>query len=444
MSASPPGPSLRRELSLLPLTAVVFFNVSGGPYGIEDAVPSFGPGLILLLLLITPLVWSLPVALVMAELSSALPEEGGYVTWVKRAFGPFWAFQVGWSSWVGSFVDVALYPVLFVDYLGRWLPSPAPLARWSLVLAFVWGLTLLNVRGVRLAGWSAVVLGVLAISPVIGLAAVGLGRLGGLSIPIAVGEKGVGEGLGVGLSVMMWNFSGWDNPTTCLGETKTPRSTYRLALWLSLPLVVLSYLIPVAVGLGAEPQLEWKAGSLSEVGARVGGPWLAGWITLAAILSAAGLFLSNLLTNSRLPFVLGQDRLLPGSLALLHSRHATPWVAIVVSSGVYSVLALLPFTKLVVLDVWLYSLALVVELAAFLAIRLREPTLPRPWRVPGGLPAALLVVALPSLLALLALVTSGLTNTVAGVAAALTGPLAYTVFARSGRAGSLTAAEGKS
>ncbi len=248
----------------------------------------------------------------------------------------------------------------------------------------------------------------------------------------------------MGLSVMMWNFSGWDNPTTCLGETKTPHSTYRLALWLSLPLVVLSYLIPVAVGLGAEPQLEWKAGSLSEVGARAGGPWLAGWITLAAILSAAGLFLSNLLTNSRLPFVLGQDRLLPGWLALLHSRHATPWVAIVVSSGVYSVLALLPFTRLVVLDVWLYSLALVIELAAFLAIRLREPALPRPWRVPGGLTAALPVVALPSLLALLALVTSGLTNTVAGVAAALTGPLAYTLFARSGRAGSWTAAEGKS
>ncbi len=178
MSANPPGPPLRRELSLLPLTAVVFFNVSGGPYGIEDAVPSFGPGLILLLLLITPLVWSLPVALAMAELSSALPEEGGYVTWVKRAFGPFWAFQVGWWSWVGSFVDVALYPVLFVAYLGRWLPNPAPLARWSLVLAFVWGLTLLNVRGVRLAGWSAGILGVLAISPVIGLAAVGLGRLG--------------------------------------------------------------------------------------------------------------------------------------------------------------------------------------------------------------------------------------------------------------------------
>ena len=157
MSTSPPAPSLRRELSLLPLAAVIFFNVSGGPYGIEDAVPSFGRGLTLLLLLLTPLVWSLPVALAMAELSSALPDEGGYVVWVKRAFGPFWAFQVGWWSWVGGFVDVALYPVLFVDYLSRWLPDLGVGVRWSVALAFIWGLTLLNVRGVRLVDRKSVV-----------------------------------------------------------------------------------------------------------------------------------------------------------------------------------------------------------------------------------------------------------------------------------------------
>jgi amino acid transporter len=176
----------------------------------------------------------------------------------------------------------------------------------------------------------------------------------------------------------------------------------------------------------------------------VDGPWLSGWITFAALLSAAGLFLSNLLTNSRLPFVLSQDHLLPRALAVLHPRYATPWVAILASSGVYSLLALLPFTKLVVLDVWLYSLALLVQMAAFLAIRLREPALPRPWRIPGGLPIALLVVAVPSLLALLAIATSGLATMLAGLAAALTGPLAYAVFARLGRGKSLMTAQDKS
>ena len=310
-----------------------------------------------------------------------------------------------------------------------WLPAGKQEKRW-VILAFVWTLTVLNIRGVRLVGWSAVVLGCVAVSPVIGLGVWGIEKLGALPrLPFTVEGKSLVEGLGVGLAVMMWNYSGWDNPSTCLGETRAPESTYRRALWLSLPLVVVAYLIPVAVGLGAAPEPEiWKSGALPEIGARVGGPWLAGWVTLAALLSAAGLFLSNLLTNSRLPFVLGQDRLLPRSLSLLHRRYATPWVAIVISSVAYSVLALLPFTDLVVLDVWLYSLALVVELGAFLAIRVREPSLTRPWRVPGGLTGAGLVVGLPSALALLAIATSGLTNTLVGLGAALTGPLAYVAF----------------
>ncbi len=435
------GPSLKRELSLIPLTAVIFFSVSGGPYGIEDAIPSFGPGLTLLLLILTPVLWSLPVAAVMAELSSALPEEGGYVTWVGRAFGPFWAFQVGWWSLIGSLVDMALYPVLFVDYLGRWLPSPGPLTRWSVALAFIWGLTLLNIRGARLVGWSAVLLGVLALSPVVGMFVLGIGRVGELaSLPLALGGKGLTEALGVGLAVMMWNYSGWGNPTTCLGETRAPESTYRRALWLSFPLVILAYLLPVAVGLGADPRPEsWRSGSLSEIGARVSGPWLAGWITIAALLSTAGLFLSNLLANSRLPFVLGRDHLLPRWLGLLHPRYATPWVAIVSSSVLYSAMALLPFRKLVVLDIWLYSLALIVQLAAFLALRVREPTLPRPWRVPGRLPGALLVAALPGLLALLAMVTSGFATAVGGLIAALSGPVAYVAFAELSRGSTLPA-----
>ncbi|MEK7365021.1 MAG: amino acid permease, partial [candidate division NC10 bacterium] len=148
MTAGGPAASLRRELGLLPIAAVIFFNVSGGPYGIEDAVSSFGPGLALLLLILTPLVWSLPVTLVMAELSSSLPDEGGYVTWVRRAFGPFWAFQVGWWSWVDSFIDIAVYPALFTQYLSHWLPGMTPLARWLIALAFIWILTGLNIRGV--------------------------------------------------------------------------------------------------------------------------------------------------------------------------------------------------------------------------------------------------------------------------------------------------------
>lgn len=386
----------------------------------------------LLLLVLTPLVWSLPVALFSAELGSALPDEGGYVHWVQRAFGPFWGFQVGWWSWIGSFVDIAVYPVLFADYLKFWIGDTGPLFRWTIAMAFIWSLTYLNIRGVRIVGWGAVLLGIAAIAPVALMVLIGAGRVQAPPwLPFAAESGGSIEALGLGLAVMMWNYSGWDNPSTCLGETRAPERNYRRALWWSLPLISLVYVVPVGIGLSAVGEWkQWTSGHLPAVGAAIGGPWLAGWLTLGALFAAAGQFLSVLLTNSRLPFVLAWWGQLPRAVAALHPRYGTPWVAIVLSSGIYSLLVFFSFKELIVLDVWLYSLALLVELAAFVALRLREPGLPRPWSVPGGLPGAIVVATLPSGCALLAMATAGVTNTVVGLAAALTGVLLYPFFRR--------------
>jgi amino acid transporter len=194
-------PALRRDLGLLSLAAIVFFNVSGGPYGIEDAVSSFGPGLTLLLLVLTPLLWSLPVSLAMAELAAAMPDEGGYVTWVRRAFGPFWSFQVGWWSWVDSFVDVAVYPALFVEYLKFWYPDMAPLERWLLAVMFIAVLTVLNVLGVRPTGQAAVVLLVVALLPIALLVVVGIATATQVPWrPLLAEGQTVGASLGVGLA----------------------------------------------------------------------------------------------------------------------------------------------------------------------------------------------------------------------------------------------------
>lgn len=424
--------TLPRDLGALSLAAILFFNVSGGPYGIEDAVSSFGPGLALLLLIVTPLVWSLPVTLVMAELASAVPDEGGYVTWVRRAFGPFWAFQVGWWSWVDSFVDMAAYPALFAEYFTYWLPGMTPFTRWLIALAFIWILTGLNVRGVRIVGWGAVTLGVLALAPVAGMALVGATRLERVPWEPFMAEGGsLVKGLGLGLAVMMWNYSGWDTPTTVLAETRNPERAFRGALAWTLPMISLSYLLPVGVGLAAAGRWQdWRTGALPRVGADIGGAWLGSGIALGAALSTAGLFLGLLLTNSRLPFVLARANQMPGVLARVHARYGTPWVAVVCSSVIYSALAGFRFEELIVLNIWLYSLTLLVELAAFLALRTQEPELPRPWRVPGRRAGALLAVVLPSGCALLAMATAGLFNTLVALAATLTGPLAYLWLSR--------------
>ena len=427
---------VRRELGFLPLVAVLFFNVSGGPYGIEDAVSSFGPGLTLLLLVVTPLVWSLPVSLAMAELSSALPEEGGYVAWVRRAFGPFWGFQAGWWSWINSFVDVAVYPALFADYLRHWWPGMSSIERWLLALAFVWILTGLNLAGVRVTGWSAVALGAGALAPVAVFTIVAGAQARQVPwLTLAAGGQGLASGLGLGVAVMMWNYSGWDTPTTVLGETRDAGRACRRALWLAIPLITLAYLLPVGAALAAVPDWgQWKTGHLPVVAAQVGGPWLAALVLTGALVAAAGLFLSLLLTNSRLPFVLARGGQLPAQLARVHPRLGTPWAAVVVSSACYSVCAFWSFKELIVLNIWLYSLALLLELAAFVALRLREPDLWRPWRVGGGAAGLWTTAALPAACCLLAMATAGWLDTAVGAAAALTGPAAYLAWRDRGSA----------
>src|SRR3954449_11045319 len=135
---------LRRSLTTLPLVFILYFSTSGGAFTTETLVREVGPGLALLILLIVPLIYSIPEVLIVGELASMLPLEGGYYRWVQRAFGPFWAFQNGWLTWMYSLVDMAIYPKLFVTYLAYFKPTLSPLAVWVVGLVVIWGATALN------------------------------------------------------------------------------------------------------------------------------------------------------------------------------------------------------------------------------------------------------------------------------------------------------------
>ena len=395
-------------------------------------VPALGPGMTLVLLILTPILWSAPVALVMAELASAMPDEGGYVTWTRQAFGPYWAFQVGWWSWIDSFVDVAVYPALFVEYLRFWMPEMAPLERWLLIVAFIVVLTGLNLSGVRPTGHAAVALAIVSLAPVGALTVAALvGPHVSPWTPLAPAGQGL-TSLGLGLAVVMWNYSGWDTPSTVLGEARSPERAFRSATFLALPLLTAAYVLPMGAALasGALPWSQWTTGVLPTIARSVGGDWLGHAVAAGAVLSTAGLFMSLLLTNSRLPYVMARDQMMPRWLGVVDPRFGTPWRAIVVSAMLYAGFAVFSFKELIVLNVWLYSLSLLVELAAFVRLRVVAPEMPRPWRVPGGLAVAVAVVACPVLFCLGAMATAGFTNTIAGVVAAVTGPLVYRVLGR--------------
>src|SRR5499427_708277 len=155
-----------RKLTVLSLAAATYFMVSGGPYGVEELVQDAGYKLAIVILFLTPLIWSLPTGLMVGELAAALPAEGGFYVWVRRAMGPFWGFQEAWLSLVASIFDMALYPTVFVLYLGRLWPVLTQGNRGLLVKAGMISVCLLwNLFGAKAVGNGSVLLGVLLLSP---------------------------------------------------------------------------------------------------------------------------------------------------------------------------------------------------------------------------------------------------------------------------------------
>ena len=413
-----PAALKRRQLGLLSLVMVTFFIVSGGPFGLEELVSASGPGVALLLLIVTPIIWAVPTALAVAELSSMMPVEGGYYAWVKRALGPFWGFQEGWWSWLQSFVDMAIYPVLFASYLSALLERLGleglggdPIARWLPALGVIWVFTLLNVFGARPIGLSSILFGVIVLAPFGVMSYLGLTQLAGAERvpwePFAPPDQPLLNAFGLGLFIVMWNYSGWDSPSTVGEEIERPARAIPLTLLITVPLITLVYLLPVLAGLVGTPDwTAWEEGSLPEIAAALGGDGLGVWVAVVGVVSAAALFSGNLLSVSRLPFVMAADGYLPDAVARVSARYGTPVVSIVLCSLIYSFFSYQTFAWLVVVDVILYAASILLELAALVVLRIQRPDAQRPFRVPFGWAGIAFVTIPPVLMLVLAIVAS--------------------------------------
>jgi len=391
---------IQRSLGIFGLVFILYFTTSGGPFTTETLVSQVGPGLALLLLVAIPLVWSLPEALIVAELASMMPEEGGYYRWVQRAFGNFWAFQNGWITWMYSLVDMALYPIVFNQYLRFFFPALAGTTKWLVALAVIWGATAINLRGVVRVGWASIVAGMFIVATFLGLALASLPHVTHTPwLPfVAPGERPM-SGLAVGLSIALWNYIGWDNASTVQGEVKDASRTYPRALAFALPLVTLGYLIPLVATLAASDWRAWTEGGWPQIAIMSTGaigPTLAVLISVAGMASQLSLFNALLLAYSRIPFVLASDGLLPTALAKTDAR-GTPRNAVLAAAVVYSVFVLIPFGQLLIADVLLYSFALMLEFGALIALRKREPNLRGAFRIATGRGGVIALAAMPLL-----------------------------------------------
>lgn len=391
-----------RKLTLLPLIAATYFMVAGGPYGLEDLIGKAGYRATLVILLLTPLLWSIPTALMVSELTAALPCEGGFYVWVRRGLGRFWGFQESWLTLTGSVFEMALYPTLFVAYLSRFAPQYASGYRAvGLELALIGFCVGWNILGARAVGEGSIWLNALLFSPFLAIIFIGATRKPPVTALVPVRHMD----LAGGIVIAMWNYMGWDNLSTIADEVDQPQTTYPLAMFGSVTLVIASYLFPVmAVAAARLDPGTWTTGSWVDAGQALGGSILALAVTAAGMIGALGSFGSLMLSFTRLPAVMAADGFLPRAFTRHHPKTGAPWVAIVGCAVAWAACLPLGFFRLLILDVLLTGSSILLEFGALIALRIREPNLPRPYRIPGGILATIAITVPPSALLVLSLV----------------------------------------
>jgi amino acid transporter len=261
---------LKRELTLLPLFGFIYFTVCGGSFGTEQMASYSGPGLMFVLFILTPIMFSIPNMLMVREMQSMMPVEGGYYHWLKKAFGPFVGFMGGWMNWVVSWVDVTIYPVLAASYLAFFIPAlrdgatiggvevPAWVLSWIVALVIIWGISYLNMRGARLSGLTTDWMGIVMMIPLVIMSVIGIAAWikGGqtISLPFLASGEDVSipslmPALSTGLYIAMWNFMGWELATAAGDEIVNPKKTYPLAMLLVLIATLATYSIPAVAGM---------------------------------------------------------------------------------------------------------------------------------------------------------------------------------------------------
>jgi amino acid transporter len=444
LSTAPKSSPLRKA-SLFYLVFVMFSYTTGGPFGLEDMVTTSGPGLTLIYLLVLPFFWCIPVSLVSAELTTAMPVEGGFYRWTRAAFGDFWGFLAGWWNWSASFLLGGVYAVLFTDYLFYYFPSLTGWKHYLVSLALIAVITWINVRGIQMVGQVATALEIFIFLPVMAMVVIGLAHWRhNPFLPFVPPHQPPFKVFGVGLALGLWLYSGYEQLSTVAEEVENPQRSYPRALALVVPLSIATYFLPTLAGLVANGDWQkWHTGYFSDAAQQIGGmlgqgwlgtswlgtSWLGTWMTLAAMVGNVALLNSTVLTTTRMPFAMAEDGYLPAALTRKHSRYGTPWLAIVISAVIYAILAQHKLTQLISIYIWLRSATTVLTVLSAWKLRRTRPEMPRAFVIPGGRLGLLYVVAAPVVMALVALLGSDRFGMIGGAVAIALGPVVYAIVA---------------
>src|SRR2546421_8890921 len=421
-----------RKAALLPFVFVMYAYATGGPFGLEDMVTTSGPGLTLLYHLFIPFFWCIPVSLVAAELTTAIPVEGGFYRWVRAAFGHFWGFQAGWWNWSASFLLGGTYGVLTADYLTLFFPELVGWKHYAIAVAVIALIGYINVRGIQMVGAVATVLEISILLPIVALGAIAATKWHYNPFsPLVSPHVPPFQVFGVGLALGLWLYSGYEQVSSVAEEVENPQRSYPITLAVVIPLSIATYFLPTMFSLARLGDWEkWPTGYSSDAAQLIGGPWLGLAITIAALITNLSLLNATVLTSTRMPSTMAEDGYLPAAFSTRHPRYGTPWIAIIASSMIYALLAQKTMVQLLTVYVWLRIGVTVLTVLASWQLRKTQPDLERPFRIPWGRAGLLYVIVAPLVMSVVALVGSDPFARKWGPLPVLLGPVMYFVLRR--------------
>jgi amino acid transporter len=383
----------------------VFYTVSGGPFGMEETIRSSGAFYSIVGFAIFPLIWSVPEALVTAELGSTFPEASGTVAWVEEAYGPFWGWLQGCLTWVSGVTDNAIYPVLFLDYALQMIQVSDeddlhPVVRFLILASTCLVLTYLNYRGLDVVGDMSVTICILSMSPFIVFCLIGMFKVDPkrwLEMPdpavASFDEANVNgwmSAVSLGgilwrpyLNNLFWNLNSFDSAACFAGEIANPGKAFPRAMFGGVILVMISYLLPLLIALGATTasQKDWVDGYLVNVVSEAAGPWLGAWVVFAAGISNLAMFMSEMSSDAFQILGLAERGYLPKCFAR-RSEYGTPTWGLVIGALVIMAMSVTDLSSLIEMLNFNYSISLVLEYCAFIQLRISSPELERPYRIP--------------------------------------------------------------
>jgi amino acid transporter len=379
------------SIGVISLAMIVFFNVSGGPFGIEESVRSAGFLFSIIGFAVFPFIWSIPESLVTAELGSAYPEASGGVVWVEEAFGQMAAFQAGYLGWVAGATDNAIYPVLFLDYaIQMWSSAEElnPVLRLVLIAVVSVLLGFLNWLGLEIVGKMSVIIGILSMSPFVIMVVMGVFQLDPqrwLEIlpPSQSSEAETSMDLRFLVSTVLWrpflnnlfwNLNSFDAGACYAGEVDNPGRTLPRAMFFAVCMVIAGYLFPLMVAIGAtdsKPE-DWEDGYLATAAGAIGGRWLEAWVILAAGIANISLYQAELSADAYQLMGMADRGFLP-KIFSTRSRYGTPTYGILLGVTVIIAMGNFDLERLIELLNLNYAVSLLMEYAAFIKLRISKP-----------------------------------------------------------------------